>query len=528
MLSRVTGLARDLLIARYFGAGTEIDAYSVAFRLPNLLRRLFAEGAFAQAFVPIFGEIRVREGPQRTRLVLSHVTSALFWVLLVVSLAGVVGAPVLVSVIATGFRNSLAFDLATLLTRWMFPYIFFMSLVACAGGVLNTFGRFAVPAFTPVLLNVSMIGLVVALGRDLDPPILVLGIGVLLGGVLQLAIQLPALFRLGMLPRIVWVREAFSDPVVRRILRQMLPAVFAVSVAQLSLIINTNIASHLGTGSNSWLYYADRLMEFPTALLGVAVGTVLLPSLSAAHAARDPDHYRGLLDWGLRLTCLLALPAALGLAILGDSLIGAMFLFQDGRFAARDVLQSAAALTGYAWGLLGIIGVKILAPGFYARQDIRTPVRIGLIVLVGTQLANLVLVPWLAHAALAWSISIGALVNCALLLHGLRKRQIYTPGPQWRGFLLRVGAALAGLTLFLLWVEHSVPFRAFAPAGALVRVAWLAGAVGVAGLIYGALLWLAGFRLRDFVLRSGLDQAAPSPQSSAASGRGGDSDASDA
>lgn len=500
MVSRLTGLARDLIMARVFGAGLEMDAFTVAFRIPNLLRRLFAEGAFAQAFVPIFAEVKLREGQDRTRALLSHVASALFWVLLVVSILGVLGAPALVAVIATGFRASPAFDLATLLTRWMFPYILCMSLVACAGGVLNAYGRFGVPAFTPVLLNVSMIAFTLALGRSLNPPVLVLGVAVLAGGLLQLGIQLPALARIGMLPRIGGLRTALCDPAVRRILRQMLPAVFAVSVAQLSLIINTNIASHLGTGSNSWLYYADRLMELPTALLGVAVGTVLLPTLSAAHAGGEHEHYRRLLDWGLRLTCLLALPAALGLAILAEGLIGA--LFQGGRFSAFDVAQSAAALRGYAVGLLGLIGVKILAPGFYARQDIGTPVRIGLLVLVATQLCNLALVPLMAHAALAWSIGLGALFNCALLLRGLRLRGIYHIGPEWRDFGARLALALAGLALALLALVHWLPQGRPEFAGAVGRVAWLALAVGSGTAIYAALLWLLGFRPRDFVLRS--------------------------
>lgn len=500
MLSRITGLVRDLLMARYFGAGAAMDAYTVAFRIPNLLRRLFAEGAFAQAFVPIFSEVKFKEGPERTRIVLSHVASGLFWVLLAVSLAGVLGAPVLVAVMASGFAHSATFDLATVLTRWMFPYILFMSLTACSGGVLNAYGRFAVPAFTPVLLNLSVIGLTLFLGRTLDPPILAPSLGVLLGGALQLGIQVPALVRLRMLPQLCGVRTAFSDPVVRRILRQMLPAVFAVSVAQLSLIVNTNIASHLGIGSNSWLYYADRLMELPTALLGVAIGTVLLPSLSRALAADDPQHYRELLDWGLRLTCLLALPAALGLAALADGLIGAMF--QGPLFQARDIAQSAAALRGYAAGLLGLIAIKILAPGFYARQDIRTPVRIGLVVLAATQLMNLVTVPWLAQAGLAWSISFGALANAALLLHGLHRRGIYSPGPEWRRFSWRLGIALAGLGASLVVIEALFPYVRFGPLGLVGRVAWLAAAVGSAGAVYALLLWMVGFRPRDFVLRT--------------------------
>ncbi len=426
--------------------------------------------------------------------------SGLFWVLLAVSAIGVAAAPLLVAAIATGFAHSVSFDLATLLTRWMFPYILFMSLIACAGGVLNAYGRFAVPAFTPVLLNVAIIGLTLLLGRRLDPPVLVLGLAVLLGGALQLAIQLPALARIGMLPRIGGVRAAFADPVVRRILRQMLPAVFAVSVAQLSLIINTNIASHLGTGSNSWLYYADRLMELPTALLGVAIGTVLLPSLSRAHAAAQPEHYRDLLDWGLRLTCLLALPAALGLAMLADGLIGA--LFQGGRFTANDVAQSAAALRGYAGGLLGLIGIKILAPGFYARQDIRTPVRIGVLVLLATQAMNLLLVPRLAHAGLAWSISLGALANSAMLLWGLHRRGIYSPGREWRGFSWRLAVALAGLAGTLLLVQRGWPYASVAADRAALRAAWLAVAIASGGVVYAGLLWTLGFRPRDVILRT--------------------------
>jgi putative peptidoglycan lipid II flippase len=268
----------------------------------------------------------------------------------------------------------------------------------------------------------------------------------------------------------------------------------------LSLIINTNIASHLGTGSNSWLYYADRLMELPTALLGVAVGTVLLPTLSSAHAAGDLEHYREQLDWGLRLTCLLALPAAIALAVLGDGLIGAMFL--GGRFNALDVAQSAAALRGYAVGLVGLIGVKILAPGFYARQDIKTPVRIGVLVLLSTQAANLVLVPWLAHAGLAWSIGLGALFNCALLLRGLARRDIYRPGAAWLAFSARLAVALAGLTLALLWIEARLPYAGGAAPGLQARVAWLAEAVGAGAAVYLGLLWVAGFRPRDFVLRA--------------------------
>jgi putative peptidoglycan lipid II flippase len=499
MVSRVTGLARDLLIARQFGAGWEMDAFAVAFRIPNLLRRLFAEGAFAQAFVPIFAQAHAQEGEEQTRRLLAHVASALFWVLLAVSLAGVLGAAGLVTLVATGFAGTPAFDLATLLTRWMFPYILCMSLVACAGGVLNTFGRFAVPAFTPVLLNLSMIGCTLLLAHRFQPPILVLGVAVMLGGVLQLALQLPALARIGMLPRLRPPRESLADAGVRRVLRQMLPAVFAVSVAQLSLIINTNIASRLGAGSNAWLYYADRLMELPTALLGVAVGTVILPSLSRAHAQGDAEHTRRLIDWGLRLTCLLALPAALALAVLGQDLIAV--LFEGGRFTTLDAVRSAAALRGYAAGLVGLIAIKILAPGFYARQDIRTPVRIGVAVLVATQLANLALVPWLAHAGLAWSISLGACVNALALGVGLWRRGIYAPGAAWLGFLARLSVALLVLCGALMVLGQAFPYSAGNWPGVWGRMAWVLLIPGAGALAYLVVLAALGFRVRDFVLR---------------------------
>jgi putative peptidoglycan lipid II flippase len=503
LLSRVTGLVREVLIARVFGAASDVDAFSVAFRLPNLLRRLFAEGAFSQAFVPIFAHTQATGGSSTARELLSHVASALFWTVLGVSALGVIAAPALVVLIASGFLKTPAvFDLATLMTRWMFPYILCMSLVACAAGALNTYGRFAVPAVTPVLLNVSMIGLTVLAAPHVHPPILALAFGVLAGGLLQLAIQLPALARIGMLPTLVSLRSSLVDPQVRRVLRQMGPAVFAVSVAQVSLIINTSIASYLGAGSNAWLYFADRLMEFPTALLGVALGTVLLPSLSRAFADRRPEQYSRLLDWGLRMTCLIALPAMLALTMLANGLIAALFLFAGGRFTAHDVTQTGAALIGYAVGLIGLIAVKILAPGFYARQDIRTPVKIAVFALLATQLANLALVPWLKHAGLALSVSLGACANAALLLIGLRRRGIYTPMPGWVAFLGKLLLALCSLAVLLWLIRANLPTPT--PASSIMaRVLWLSVVTGAGGGLYLTVLWLLGFRLRDFVLRSG-------------------------
>lgn len=500
LVSRITGLVRDLILARVFGGGAAMDAFAAAFRLPNLLRRLFAEGAFSQAFVPILSEVRTRRGEESTRTLASHVMSGLFWVVLALSILGVVFAPVLVYMIASGFaRNPATFELATLMTRWMFPYIFFMSLVAFSAGVLNTYNRYAIPALTPVLLNLSMIVFGLLAQRHFDPPGLALGIAVFVGGALQLTLQLPALAKIGMLPRLSGIRTAFADPDVRRILSKMGPAVFAVSVAQLSLIINTNIASHLGEGANAWLYYADRLMEFPTALLGVALATVLVPSLSKAFTEERHADYSHMLDWGLRLTCLIALPAAVGLGLLAEGLIAV--LFQGGQFTARDVGQTALALTGYAVGLFGLIAVKILAPGYYAQQNIKTPVKIAIGVLVATQVANLALVPWLKHAGLAWSISLGALANAALLYVGLRRRGTYLPAPGWPGFLARIAIALV-LLAGVLWLANARIDWVGLHGAWLLRAGLLAAVLAVAVGVYFGTLALLGLRPRHFLQRS--------------------------
>ncbi len=508
LVSRVLGLVREVIMARVFGAGLEMDAFNVAFRLPNLLRRLFAEGAFTQAFVPILAEVRSREGEPRTRELLSHAASLLFWVLLAVSVIGVLAAPALVWAVASGFAGEAdKFALATTLTRWMFPYILFMSLVACAAGVLNTYERFAVPAFTPTLLNLAFIGCALLLAPRLTQPIWALAAAVLIGGALQLSIQVPALAKIGMLPRWSGPRIAYRDPAVRRILLLMGPAVFSVSVAQIAIIINTNIASHLATGSVSWISYADRLMEFPSALLGVAFGTVLLPSLSRAYAAAQPEEYNRLLDWGLRLTCLLALPAAVGIGLFAEALVAV--LYQGGKFSARDVAQTAPALAGYAVGLLGLIAVKILAPAFYSRQDMRTPVKIGIASLLATLAANAALVPWLAHVGLTVAISLGALVNAGLLLMVLRRRGIYAPQPGWAKFIGRLVVALIALAALLLLANWRFDWIAM-QATPVARAAWMAGTIAVAMAVYFGLLLLLGFKPRDFLLRTrGADKKTP-------------------
>ena len=501
LASRVTGLVREQLIAATFGASAATDAFNVAFRIPNLLRRLFAEGAFSQAFVPILAASREQEGDEATHRLIDAVATVLAWALLATCAVGVIAAPILVWLLASGLER---FDDAVTMTRLMFPYIGFMSLVALAAGILNTWKRFAVPAVTPVLLNLAVIvaaWLGVPWFRSLGiQPIYALAAGVMVGGVLQLALQVPALARLAMLPRVgltpASIAAASRHPGVHRVLKQMAPALLGVSVAQLSLLINTQIASHVGTGAVSWLTYADRLMEFPTALLGVALGVVLLPQLSATQARGDAAQYAGLLDWGLRLVLLMALPCAVALIVFPQPLVAVLYHY--GAFTPRDVAQTVTALMGYGVGLMGLIAVKILAPGFYARQDIRTPVKIAVVVLMAVQAMNLVFVPWLGHAGLALSIGLGALVNATWLFFGLRRRGAYTPSPGWGGFALRVLVATAALGGLLGWAARHIDWIGIA--GPL-RAALLAAVLAGAAMLYFAVLFALGLRPRQFMRR---------------------------
>ena len=497
MLSRITGLIREFLVARTFGASVYTDAFFVAFRIPNLLRRLFAEGAFSQAFVPILAEYKNQRGNRATRLLADHVATVLFWALLATSALGVIFAPAIVLMMASGFASDpLAMSLSVSMTRIMFPYILFMSLVALAGGILNTWREFRVPAFTPVLLNLAFIAAALLLAPWMAQPVYALAIAVIVGGVLQLSLQVPALRKVGMLPRIsLNPFRALSDEGVRRVLKQMLPATFAVSAAQISLIINTNIASHLTDGSVSWLSYADRLMELPTGLLGVALGTILLPSLSKAHALGDTAEYSSLLDWGLRLTFLLAAPAAIALMVLSEPITTTLFHY--GKFDPQSVTMTARALVAYGVGLMGLILVKILAPGFYAKQDIRTPVKIGIGVLIATQLMNLAFVPWIAHAGLALSIGLGATANAAFLYVMLRKKGIYLPGRGWMMFFVQLVGALLLLAGVGLWAGSHFDWIAMR-ATPWLRIATLGGVMLLCGIAYFGALVAMGFRFRDF------------------------------
>ena len=496
LLSRITGFIREMLIARFFGAGLYTDAFFVAFRIPNLLRRLFAEGAFSQAFVPILAEYKTRQGFEATRLLIDHVATLLAIILFIVSAVGIVAAPVIVYASAYGFAGDpQKFAVTVTLLKICFPYILFVSLTSLGAAILNTYSQFKVPAFTPVFLNLAMIAATLFAAPHFDPPVLALAWGVFFGGVLQLAFQVPFLLKLKLLPRF---RPNFRDAGVWRILKLMGPSVFGVSIAQISLLINTFFASFLVTGSVSWLNYADRLMEFPSALLGVALGTILLPSLSQHYADANPGEYSKLLDWGLRLTVLLTLPAAAALAILSVPLITT--LFQSGAFKANDVWMTRQALVAYSVGLTGIILVKILAPGFYARQNVKTPVKIAVITLVATQLMNVVFLVPLKHAGLALSIGLAASLNASLLFYKLRKHKIFQPQPGWAVFVLKVGLALYAMAV-VLWVAMGTEASWLTGSllGRGLHLAWIT-VLGVS--TYFGCLWLLGFRMKDFNLRA--------------------------
>ena len=503
LVSRISGLARDVVVAGAFGNSAWMDAYNVAFRIPNVLRRLFGEGAFQQAFVPVLGETRARDGDAVTRLLIDAVATILFWALAATCVIGVIAAPLMVWLMASGLRQ---FDDATVMTRIMFPYIGLISMVSLAAGILNTWKRFVVPAATPVLLNLASIGAAWWLGPAFTrwgiEPIYAQAVGVMIGGVLQLAIQIPALKRVGALPSIGLlpgtIRAAWAHPGVGRVLRQMAPALVGVSVAQISVVINTQIASHQGVGAVSSLDWASRLMEFPTGLLGVALGVVLIPQLSAAHARKDAAAYSGLLDWGLRLVLLLALPCAMALLVFPNALLAV--LFQRGAFDAAAVHQTASALMGYGVGLMGLVGVKILAPGYYARQDTRTPVKIAIAVLLLTQVMNAIFVPFIGHAGLALSVSLGAMINATWLFVGLRRAGAYVPEPGWCGFSLRVFGATALLGALLFWAERRIDWIGLVHHQAQ-RIGWLALCLGGAALLYFGALLLSGLKLQQFTRR---------------------------
>ncbi|MBH3331052.1 murein biosynthesis integral membrane protein MurJ [Pseudomonas oryzihabitans] len=496
MLSRVLGFVRDTIVARTFGAGMATDAFFVAFKLPNLLRRIFAEGAFSQAFVPILAEYKAQQGEEATRTFLAYVSGLLTLVLAVVTLLGMLAAPLVIWITAPGFADTPEkFALTSSLLRVTFPYILLISLASLAGAVLNTWNRFSVPAFVPTLLNISMIVFALFLTPYFDPPIMAMAWATLVGGLAQFLYQLPHLKRIGML---VLPRLNLRDSGVWRVMKQMGPAILGVSVSQISLIINTIFASFLAAGSVSWMYYADRLMELPSGVLGVALGTILLPALSRTYAKADRQEYSRLLDWGLRLCFLLVLPCSAALALLSEPLT--VSLFQYGRFDAHDALMTQRALVAYAVGLLGIILVKVLAPGFYAQQNIKTPVKIALFTLAVTQVLNLILIGPLQHVGLALAIGVAACLNAGLLFWQLRRHNLFIPQAGWTGFLLRLLIAVAVMTAVLVGLMQLLP--SWSEGLMWQRLLRLGGLVAAGVLAYFASLFLLGFRVRDFNRRA--------------------------
>ncbi len=495
LLSRLLGLLRDVVFARYIGAEAGADAFFVAFKVPNFMRRLFAEGAFAQAFVPVLSEYRTRGSHAAVRELLDRVAGCLGSVLTVVTLLCVLGAPLVAAVFAPGFYLGSAekFALTSEMIRITFPYLMLISLTGFAGAILNSYDRFAVPAITPVLLNLSLIGAAILVSPYFEQPVFALAWGVLAAGIVQLVFQLPFLARLHLLPqpRLDWQHSG-----VRQILKLMAPALFGVSVSQINLLLDTVLASFLPTGSVSWLYYSDRLAELPLGVFAIAVATVILPSLSRQHVSQSPAQFRQTLDWALRMILLIALPAALALVILAEPIL--VTLFQYGKTTANDMVMSSLSLRAYALGLLAFMLIKVLAPGYYARQDMRTPVKIGIIAMGANMLLNVFfVVPLylyfnLGHVGLALATSASAYLNAGLLYRGLRKQGVYARQPGWGLLITRylaANGAMAAVVLMLL--QH---WNQWGEWLWWQRVAHL-GAVCIAGLIaYGLTLAVVGLR----------------------------------
>ncbi len=495
LISRILGFIRDVVIAHAFGAGTNTDAFFVAFKIPNFMRRLFAEGAFSQAFTPVLSEYKTQRDAKEVKHLVDHVAGHLGGVLVLVTVIGVVIAPLLVLIFAPGFfQYQDKYELTVAMLQITFPYLLFIALTAFAGAVLNTYGQFGVPALTPVWLNVCLIGAALWFLPFFEQPVMALAWAVFLAGFIQLSFQLPFLSRLHLLPRPRFNRR---DEGVRHIYRLMIPALFGVSVSQINLLIDTLMASFLVTGSVSWLYYSDRLMEFPLAVFGLALATVMLPDLSKSVARGDTQSYNNTLDWALRWVFLIGVPSMLGLIMLAGPMLTTLFHY--GEFSNNDVDMTARSLIAYALGLLGFVLIKVLASGFYSRQDTRTPVKIAVVAMVVNILLNLALVWHLAHAGLALATSLAALLNASLLYRGLRKQAVFQPQPGWHGFLLRIFIASGCMALLLWWGSSTL--SVWFSMGVLDRALHLFGWIIAGMLVYLVSLVVFGFRLHHVSLK---------------------------
>lgn len=496
MISRVFGFIRDTVTAIMFGAGAQFDAFSVAFRIPNLMRRLFAEGSFSQAFVPVLAEYQKQKSKEEVQRFIDAVSGTLGVSLLIVTVLGMLGAPWIVRLFAPGFGISGdRFDLTVTMLRITFPYLLLISLTAFSGAILNTYSRYWVAAFTPVFLNIAMICSAIWLSPQLAKPIIGLAWGVFVAGIIQLAFQVPFLKKLHLLPRPI---VSFRDPGVKRVLKLMVPALFGVSVGQINLLVDSMFASLLVVGSVSWLYYSDRLMEFPLGVFGVAISTVILPHLSRHHATQSKESFSLTLDWALRAVLLVGIPAGVVLAIMAGPMLST--LFQYGRFDGHSVLMAQQSLSAFALGITPFMLVKVLASGFYAKQDLRTPVRIAVLAMITNIVLNIALIWPLKHAGIALATSLAAIVNTSFLLYFLRQRGIYQPRAGWKLFALRISIANIVLAVWLWigagdvqeWIIHH----------ALWRIEHLTFLLTTAVFIYFAMLWLSGVRLHHLLMPS--------------------------
>ena len=503
LISRVLGLVRDVVVANFVGAGAAADVFFFANRIPNFLRRLFAEGAFSQAFVPVLAEVKAKHGDDAVRLLLARVTGSLGVVVTLVTLFGVIASPLVAMLFGMGWfvewlndgPDAHKFEMASLMLKITFPYLWFISLVALSGAVLNTYNRFAVAAFTPVFLNITMILCAVYMAPTLQEPALALAWGVFIGGVVQLLFQLPFLAKAGLL---VWPKWGWRDDNVVKIRKLMLPALFGVSVSQINLLLDTVIASFLLTGAVSWLYYSDRLIEFPLGLFGIAIATVILPNLSRHHASENTVRFSQTLDWSLRFVALFGIPAMAGLMVLSQPIVA--LLFMRGEFSQHDVLMVSYSLIAYSTGLLSYMLIKVLAPGYYARQDIKTPVRIGIIAMVANMAFNLMLAPFLSYVGLALATAMSASLNAFLLYRGLKATGVYQLTKTTLWFLAKLVIASSVMAALLYWQTPTL--NSWVQLGFSHQV-WQLSLLCVSAVAgYFALLWLLGVRLAHFKANS--------------------------
>ncbi|MGI3102227.1 murein biosynthesis integral membrane protein MurJ [Vibrio alginolyticus] len=503
-ISRVLGLVRDVVVANLMGAGASADVFFFANKIPNFLRRLFAEGAFSQAFVPVLTESHAQGDMDKTRELIARAAGTLGGIVSIVTILGVLGSGVVTALFGFGWfldwmhggPAAEKFELASVMLKITFPYLWFITFVALSGAILNTLGKFAVSSFTPVFLNVMIILAAWFISPQMSQPEIGLAIGVFLGGLVQFLFQIPFLIKAGVMVKPKW---GWRDPGVVKIRTLMIPALFGVSVSQINLLFDTFIASFLQTGSISWLYYSDRLLEFPLGLFGIAIATVILPALSRKHVDAQNEGFAQTMDWGVRMVILLGLPAMLGLMVLAKPML--MVLFMRGEFSPQDVHQASLSLFAYASGLLNFMLIKVLAPGYYSRQDTKTPVKYGIIAMVTNMVFNAIFAYFYGYVGLAIATALSAFVNMALLYRGLHIAEVYQITKRTVFFIIRLAIAGAAMVAAILWqLEDMSVWLGWSFAH---RSAVLGMLIGLGAVVYLVVLFLTGARLKD--LKAGTD-----------------------